>query len=63
MALDWTQEMERRLYGKMCGRLTCRGEEEEEEGEAGSGKGAHIYSWRGPCNDTAEAAVFGRPKA
>jgi hypothetical protein len=25
MALDWTQEMERRLYEKMCGRLTCFG--------------------------------------
>jgi len=53
MALDWTQEMERRLYEKMCGRLTCCCGEEE---EAGSGKGAHIY-------DTAEAAVFGRPSA
>ena len=53
MVLDWTQEMERRLYEKMCGRLTCCCGEEE---EAGSGKGAHIY-------DTAEAAVFGRPSA
>jgi hypothetical protein len=51
MALDWTQEMERRLYEKMGGRLTCCGGEEE----ARSGKGAHIY--------TAEAAVFGRPSA
>ena len=50
MALDWTQEMDRRLYEKMCDRLTCYGVEEEAE----SGKGAHIY-------DTAEAAVFGRP--
>jgi hypothetical protein len=53
IALDWTQEMERRLYEKTCGRLTCCGGEEE---EAGSGKGAHIY-------DTAEAGVFGRPSA
>src|SRR5271154_1860505 len=43
MALDWTQEMERRLYEKICGRLTCCGEEEE----AGSGKGALIYYRRG----------------
>ena len=53
MALDWTQEMERSLHEKMCGRLTRYG---GEEGEAGSGKGPHIY-------DAAEAAVFGRPSA
>jgi hypothetical protein len=29
-----------------------------EEEEAGSGRGAHICSWRGPCNDTVEVAVF-----
>ena len=38
MAFDWTWEMERRLYDKMCGQLTYCGGEEEEEG--GSGKGA-----------------------
>jgi len=27
MALDWTQEMERRLDEKMCGQLTCCGGE------------------------------------
>jgi hypothetical protein len=48
--------MERRWYEKVCGRLTCYGGEEEEE--SGSGRGTHICSWRGPCNDTAEAAVF-----
>lgn len=59
MALDWTWEMERRWYEKVCGRLTCYCGEEEEE--SGSGRGAHICSWRGPCNDIAEAAVFADP--
>jgi hypothetical protein len=57
MALDWIQEIERRLHEKICGRLTwCGGEE-----EAGSEKGAHICSWRGQYHAAAQAVVFADP--
>jgi hypothetical protein len=62
MVFEWTQEMERRLCEKMCGRLTCYSREERSRKRE---ERPYLYLKRSmtPCNDAAQAPVFGRPRA